>query len=124
VASRADIHRTQVTLIESGRRLPRAGTLLKLAAALEVDLTTLFGGIAYRPRLFSAAGAQWDAAGAPFNRNAEVRALSAVRVRTPHIAAYPRASAIPPASADGHYSPVNQLFLIERGVCGSALSSR
>jgi transcriptional regulator with XRE-family HTH domain len=51
----SDVHRTQMTLIESGRRLPRADTLLRLAAGLEVDMTTLFGGIAYRPRLFSAA---------------------------------------------------------------------
>jgi transcriptional regulator with XRE-family HTH domain len=65
LASRADIHRTQMTLIESGRRLPRAGTLLRLAAGLEVDMTTLFGGIAYRPRLFSAARGEFEISARP-----------------------------------------------------------
>lgn len=57
---RSDVHRTQMTLIEQGRRPPRADTLLKLAAGLEVDMTTLFGGIAYRPRLFSAARGEFE----------------------------------------------------------------
>jgi transcriptional regulator with XRE-family HTH domain len=65
LASRADIHRTQMTLIESGKRLPRADTLLKLAAGLEVDMTTLFGGIAYRPRLFSAARGEFEISDRP-----------------------------------------------------------
>lgn len=51
---RADVHRTQISLIESGRRLPRVGTVLKLAAGLEIDLVTLLDGIAYRPRFYSA----------------------------------------------------------------------
>ena len=54
LAFRADIHRTQVSLIESGTRTPRIGTAIKLAAALEVDLTTLLHGISYEPVLFSA----------------------------------------------------------------------
>lgn len=62
---RSDVHRTQMTLIESGRRLPRADTLLRLAAGLEVDMTTLFGGIAYRPRLFSAARGEFEISDRP-----------------------------------------------------------
>ena len=54
LASRADIHRTQISLIESGRRQTLIGTTLKLAAALEVEMATLLDGIAYRPRFFSA----------------------------------------------------------------------
>ncbi|HEY0280939.1 MAG TPA: helix-turn-helix transcriptional regulator [Solirubrobacterales bacterium] len=57
---RADVHRTQISLFESGRRLPRIGTALKLAAALEVDLSTLLDGIAYRPRFFSAARGEFE----------------------------------------------------------------
>ncbi len=41
---------TQISLIESGRRLPRIGTALRLAAALDVEPATLPDGIAYRPR--------------------------------------------------------------------------
>ena len=73
LASRADIHRTQMTLIESGRRLPRADTLLKLAAGLEVDMTTLFGGIAYRPRLFSAARGEFEISDRPLLEVADPR---------------------------------------------------
>jgi transcriptional regulator with XRE-family HTH domain len=49
VADRAAIHRTQISLIESGQRLPRLDTLLKLAGALEVPLPTLLEGIAWKP---------------------------------------------------------------------------
>jgi len=49
VADRATIHRTQISLIESGQRLPRLDTLLKLAGALEVPLPTLLEGISWKP---------------------------------------------------------------------------
>jgi transcriptional regulator with XRE-family HTH domain len=65
LASRADVHRTQISLIESGRRLPRIGTVLKLAAALEVDLSTLLDGITYRPRFFSAARGEFEISSRP-----------------------------------------------------------
>jgi DNA-binding XRE family transcriptional regulator len=45
LASRADVHRTQITFFESGQRVSRLGTVLKLAGALEVDLATLLDGI-------------------------------------------------------------------------------
>jgi transcriptional regulator with XRE-family HTH domain len=57
---RADVHRTQISLIESGQRLPKIGTALKLAAALEVELSTLLAGITYRPRSFSAARGEFE----------------------------------------------------------------
>jgi transcriptional regulator with XRE-family HTH domain len=57
---RADIHRTQITLIESGTRTPRIGTALKLAAGLEVELAVLLDGISYRPRVFSAARGEFE----------------------------------------------------------------
>jgi transcriptional regulator with XRE-family HTH domain len=51
VAERAAIHRTQISLIESGRRVPRLDTLVKLAGALEVPLSTLLEGIAWSPAI-------------------------------------------------------------------------
>lgn len=57
---RSDIHRTQISLIESGQRLPKIGTALKLAAALEVELSTLLAGITYRLRFFSAARGEFE----------------------------------------------------------------
>jgi len=49
VAERAGIHRTQISLFETGQRQPLLGTLLRLAATLEVSLPTLLDGIAFRP---------------------------------------------------------------------------
>ena len=43
------IHRTQMTLIESGQRHPRIPTVIKLAGALGVDLNTLFAGVRWVP---------------------------------------------------------------------------
>ena len=60
LASRADVHRTQIALFESGQRMSILGTALKPAAALEVELSTPLDGIVYRPRLFSAARAEFE----------------------------------------------------------------
>lgn len=49
LAELAGIQRTQITLIESGRREPRVLTLLRLAGALEVDVSTLLEGVAWKP---------------------------------------------------------------------------
>lgn len=40
------VHRTEVSLIELGRRNPRLTTILRIAAGLGVDVRELFGGIA------------------------------------------------------------------------------
>ena len=45
LAFRADVHRTEVSLIERGKRDPRLGTLVKLARALEVAPETLITGV-------------------------------------------------------------------------------
>lgn len=49
LAFRAAIHRTQITLIETGRRLPRFETLVKLAGALGVTPNDLADGIIWEP---------------------------------------------------------------------------
>lgn len=49
LAFRADVHRTQVSLIEGGERLPRLETLVKLAGALGVTTNDLVEGIAWEP---------------------------------------------------------------------------
>jgi transcriptional regulator with XRE-family HTH domain len=46
---RAQIHRTQVALMETGERLPRFETLIKLAGALEVSPAALTEGILWEP---------------------------------------------------------------------------
>jgi transcriptional regulator with XRE-family HTH domain len=49
LAFRADIHRTQISFIESGRRMPRLDTLVKLAGALGVTANDLIDGITWEP---------------------------------------------------------------------------
>jgi transcriptional regulator with XRE-family HTH domain len=49
LAFRASIHRTQISLMESGGRLPRLDTLVKLAGALGVPIETLLKGIVWEP---------------------------------------------------------------------------
>jgi transcriptional regulator with XRE-family HTH domain len=50
LAERAQIHRTQITLVETGRRQPGIETVVRLAGALEVSTETLFEGIRWDPR--------------------------------------------------------------------------
>jgi transcriptional regulator with XRE-family HTH domain len=50
LAEKAGVHRTQVTLIETGRRQPGIVTVARLAGALEVPVGSLFEGIRLEPR--------------------------------------------------------------------------
>lgn len=56
LAFRASIHRTQVSLMESGSRLPRFETLVKLVGALEVSPETLMRGIRWEPHVRTSGG--------------------------------------------------------------------
>jgi transcriptional regulator with XRE-family HTH domain len=49
LAFRAGLHRTQISLLETGKRLPRFETLIKLAGALAVPAEDLCDGIAWDP---------------------------------------------------------------------------
>lgn len=46
---RASLHRTEVSQIERGLRVPRVDTLVKLAASLECDANELLAGIRWAP---------------------------------------------------------------------------
>jgi len=46
---RAGLHRTEVSSLERGKRLPRVDTVAKLAAALKADPGELFEGIVWKP---------------------------------------------------------------------------
>jgi transcriptional regulator with XRE-family HTH domain len=56
LAFRAAIHRTQVSLLESGSRLPRLETLIKLAGALEASPADLLDGISWEPVIRTTGG--------------------------------------------------------------------
>jgi transcriptional regulator with XRE-family HTH domain len=49
LAFRAEIHRTQITLYETGQRLPIVISLLKLAAACAVTANDLLVGLEWMP---------------------------------------------------------------------------
>lgn len=56
LAFRASIHRTQISLMESGNRLPRFETLVKLVGALGVSPEALMEGIVWEPNVSRAGG--------------------------------------------------------------------
>jgi transcriptional regulator with XRE-family HTH domain len=47
-AERAGLHRTEVSLIERGGRIPRLDTLVKLGGALEIEPCELLAGMSWR----------------------------------------------------------------------------
>lgn len=49
VAEMAEIHRTQISLLESGRQQPLLETVVRLAGALDVPIEALFEGILWQP---------------------------------------------------------------------------
>lgn len=49
VSVRAGIHRTEVSQLERGLRVPRIDTLVKVAAALECKPAALLAGLAWKP---------------------------------------------------------------------------
>jgi transcriptional regulator with XRE-family HTH domain len=49
LADRADLHRTEVGLLENSKREPKFGIILKLAGALEIEVGELFKGAAFVP---------------------------------------------------------------------------
>jgi len=46
-AERAGLHRTEVALIEGGKRVPRLDTIVKLAGAVRVEPCALLRGMAW-----------------------------------------------------------------------------
>jgi transcriptional regulator with XRE-family HTH domain len=56
-AERAGLHRTEVALVERGRRIPRLDTLVKLAGAVEVAPCELLAGMSWR--LDGSRGRSW-----------------------------------------------------------------
>jgi transcriptional regulator with XRE-family HTH domain len=49
LADLAAIHRTEISQLERGLRIPRADTLVKLCVSLEVDPNELLEGIGWKP---------------------------------------------------------------------------
>lgn len=45
----ADLHRTEISLLETGARTPKISTLLKLCAGLQVKPSAMLQGIEWKP---------------------------------------------------------------------------
>lgn len=53
---RAAVHRTQISLMESGKRTPRIRTLVRVAGALGATPNDLLEGIAWEPIISTSGG--------------------------------------------------------------------
>ncbi|MGH2975795.1 MAG: helix-turn-helix domain-containing protein [Solirubrobacterales bacterium] len=49
LAVRASLHRTEISFVERGLRLPKVDTLIKLAGSLEVSADELLEGLGWEP---------------------------------------------------------------------------
>jgi transcriptional regulator with XRE-family HTH domain len=61
LAHRAGLHRTVVSLLETGKREAQTTTIVKLAGALEVGAGELFEGMSWVPPKISTGGFQFKA---------------------------------------------------------------
>ena len=57
---RASIHRTEVSLLERGERMPRVDTALRIAGSLGVPLNDLVAGLEWRPGYEIVVPGSWD----------------------------------------------------------------
>ena len=58
---RASIHRTEVSLLERGERMPRVDTALRIAGSLGVPLDELTAGLEWRPGYEIVVPGAWEA---------------------------------------------------------------
>lgn len=57
---RASIHRTEVSLLERGERMPRVDTALRIAGSLGVSMDDLVAGMEWRPGYEIVVPGSWD----------------------------------------------------------------
>jgi DNA-binding XRE family transcriptional regulator len=57
---RASIHRTEVSLLERGERMPRVDTALRIAGSLGVSLGDLVAGLEWRPGYEIVVPGSWE----------------------------------------------------------------
>jgi transcriptional regulator with XRE-family HTH domain len=53
---RASLHRTEISQLERGMRVPRIDTLIKLAGSLAIPADALLNGIAWTPGAYAPGG--------------------------------------------------------------------
>jgi transcriptional regulator with XRE-family HTH domain len=57
---RASIHRTEVSLLERGERMPRVDTAMRIAGSLGVPLDDLIAGLEWRPGYEIVVPGSWE----------------------------------------------------------------
>jgi transcriptional regulator with XRE-family HTH domain len=60
---RASIHRTEVSLLERGERMPRVDTALRIAGSLGVPLDDLVAGLEWKPGYEIVVPGSWEVVG-------------------------------------------------------------
>ena len=60
---RASIHRTEVSLLERGERMPRVDTALRIAGSLGVALDDLVAGLEWKPGYEIVVPGSWEVVG-------------------------------------------------------------
>lgn len=69
---RASIHRTEVSLLERGERMPRVDTALRIAGSLGVPLDDLVAGLEWRPGYEIVVPGSWEVVERPDETAAEL----------------------------------------------------
>jgi len=83
---RASIHRTEVSLLERGERMPRVDTALRIAGSLGVPLNDLVAGLEWRPGYEIVVPGSWEVVereGQPPERPDKAR-INPAAVETPN----------------------------------------
>lgn len=60
---RASIHRTEVSLLERGERMPRVDTAMRIAGSLGISLDDLVAGMEWRPGYEIVVPGSWEVVG-------------------------------------------------------------
>jgi len=68
---RASLHRTEISLLERGERMPRVDTAVRIAGSLGVPLDELALGLEWKPGYTIIVPGEWDVAERPGSENGE-----------------------------------------------------
>jgi transcriptional regulator with XRE-family HTH domain len=68
---RASLHRTEISLLERGERMPRVDTAVRIAGSLGVPLDDLAVGLEWKPGYTIVVPGEWDVLERPGSENGE-----------------------------------------------------
>jgi transcriptional regulator with XRE-family HTH domain len=68
---RASLHRTEISLLERGERMPRVDTAVRIAGSLGVPLDELALGLEWKPGYTIVVPGEWDVVERPGSANGD-----------------------------------------------------